>query len=123
MSDEHDFEFRVESRLTSHGVYVDEVIDEDEGFSLTYESVDVDNQGMIPHREVGRVINVFRDLHDDDWAGARIDATVTDLEGRELGTWHVEAEWIDRLHNGDLSEVEFSQQVIDTIEPVAEQEN
>lgn len=123
MSDEHDFEFRVESRLTSHGVYVDEVVDEDDGYSLTYESVDVDNQGMIPHREVGRVINVFRDLHDDDWSGARIDATVTDLDGRKLGTWYAEAEWIDRLHNDDLSEVEFSQKVIDTIEPIAEQEN
>jgi len=120
MSDEHDFEFRVESRLTSHGVYVDEVTDEDEGYSLTYESVNVDNQGMIPHREVGRVINVFRDLHDDNWSGARIEAMVMDFEGRELGTWHVEAEWLDRLHNGDLSEVEFSQKVIETVEPVAE---
>lgn len=123
MSDEHDFEFRVESRLTSHGVYVDAVTDEEEGYSLTYESVNVDNQGMVPHREVGRVINVFRDLHADDWSGARIEAVVMDFEGRELGTWHVEAEWIDRLHNDDLSEEEFSQKVIDTIEPVAEQEN
>lgn len=121
--DIEDFEFQVESRLTSHGVYVDEVTEQEDGYSLTYESVNVDNQGIIPNREVGRVINVFRDLHDDDWSGARIEAVVMDFDGNKLGTWHVEAEWIDRLHNGDLSEIDFSQKVIETVEPVAEQEN
>jgi hypothetical protein len=58
---------------------------------------------------------VFRDLHDDDWSGIDIDATVLDFEGTEQGTWHVEAAWIDDLHNGDLSETEFSGKVIDTV--------
>jgi hypothetical protein len=122
MSDEHDFEFQVESRLTSHGVYVDEVDEGENHYDVTYESVAVDSEGIVPHREVGRVINVFRDLHPDDWAGADIEAEVTDLEGDALGTWHVEAEWIDRLHNGDLSETDFSEMVIETIEPAAPEE-
>ena len=118
MSDEQDFEFRLESRLTSHGVYVQNVDDHDEGFTVEYESFAGDSEGVIPHREVGRVINVFRDLHPDDWSGADIDAVVTDFDGNELGTWHTEAEWIDELHNGDRTEIEFSQQVVDTIEHV-----
>ena len=122
MSDEHDFEFQVESRLTSHGVYVDEVEEGESHYTVTYESVAVDSEGIVPHREVGRVINVFRDLHPDDWTGAEIEAKVTDLDGDPLGTWHVEAEWLDRLHNGELSEVDFSEKVIETIEP-AEQED
>lgn len=120
MSDEHDFEFQVESRLTSHGVYVDEVVEGENRYSVTYESVAVDSEGIVPHREVGRVINVFRDLHPDDWTGAEIEARVTDLDGDPLGTWHVDAEWLDRLHNGDLSEVDFSEKVIETIEPATE---
>ena len=116
MSDDEDFGFHVESRLTSHGVYVDEVDQHEGGYRLTYESVSAENEGSVPHREVGRVINVFRDLHDDDWTGADIDATVTDFEGVEQGTWHVEAAWLDALHNGELTEVEFSQKVLETIE-------
>ena len=112
-----DFEFRVESRLTSHGVYVEDVEETEAGYSLTYESIAVADEGVVPHREVGRVINVFRDLHDDDWAGDRIEGDVLDLDGNHRGTWHVEAEWLDDLHNGDLTEVEFSQKVVDTIEP------
>lgn len=111
-----DFAFRIESRLTSHGVYVEDVEQSGEGYSLTYESIAVADEGAVPHREVGRVINVFRDLHADDWAGARIEGDVLDLDGNHRGSWHVEADWLDDLHNGDLTEIEFSQRVVDTIE-------
>jgi len=116
MTDE--FAFQIESRLMSHGVYVTEVdaADESERYHVTYESMAAD-AGTIPHREIGRVINVFRDLHDDDWAGAEIAGTVLDLEGRERGRWHVEADWLDELHNGELTETEFSGRVIETVEP------
>ncbi|MFT4921157.1 MAG: hypothetical protein ACI8XM_000352 [Haloarculaceae archaeon] len=113
-----DFTFQLESRLTSHGIYVDEVEHAEEGYTLTYESISADNEGVVPHREVGRVINVFRDLHDDDWEGVRIEATVTDLDGESRGRWHAEQEWFDELHNGDLTEVDFSERVIETIELV-----
>lgn len=116
MVDDEEFEFQIEARLTSHGVYVDEVDHEEATYSITYESISTANEGAVPHREVGRVINVFRDLHEDDWEGERIEAVVTDLDGVEQGTWHVKQEWIDKLHNGDLTEVEFSQKVVDTIE-------
>ena len=110
-----DFEFAVESRLTSHGVYVRTVEDDDDRYLVTYESLAAE-KGAIPHREVGRVINVFRDLHGDDWEGIDIEGTVLDLDGNERGTWHVEASWFDALHNGDLSEVEFSRKVIGTVQ-------
>jgi len=107
---------RIESRLVSHGVYVQEVSTSEDSYRLTYESVAADDAHAIPHREVGRVINVFRDLHDDDWQGADIEASVTDLDGNDLGRWHVRQEWLAALGDGDLSEVEFSQRVIGTIE-------
>lgn len=107
---------RAESRLVSHGVYAEEVTVEADTYRLTYESVAADDAHDIPHREVGRVINVFRDLHADDWSGADIEATVLDLEGAELGEWHVQQEWLGTLHEGDLTEVEFSERVLETIE-------
>jgi hypothetical protein len=110
-----DFEFQIESRLTSHGIYVEEVVDDDGRFEVIYESMAAD-EGVIPHREAGRVINVFRDLHTDDWSGADISGTVLNLDGERQGTWHVEADWIDELHNGELTELEFSERVIETIE-------
>lgn len=115
MSD-NDFTFQIESRLTSHGVYVDEISEVDGGYEISYESISADSDDTVPHREIGRVINVFRDLHDSDWSGAAIDATVTDLDGEPQGSWHVEQEWFDDLHNGDLTEIDFSGRVIDTIE-------
>jgi hypothetical protein len=115
-----DLEFQIESRLTSHGVYVDDVTETEDGFEITYESVAVDSEEIIPHREVGRVINVFRDLHDDDWKGGDISAVVTDFDEHKFGEWEVKQEWFDKLHNGDLTEVEFSEKVIETIQHVEE---
>jgi hypothetical protein len=104
---------QLEARLTSHGVYVTEVT-YDDAFSVTYESIH--SEGSVAHREVGRVVNVFRDVFGEDWDGERIEATVLDLDGEEVGTWHVKASWLDALTDGELSEVEFSSRVVDAIE-------
>ena len=110
-----DFEFQVESRLTSHGVYVQEFVErDDDTYEVTYESINA-APGSVPHMEIGRVINVLRDLHRGDWAGKRVEATVKDIDGEIRGYWYVEAEWFDRLHNGDLSETDFSEKVLDTL--------
>lgn len=114
--DVDDFAFQIESRLTSHGIYVQDVEEVDGAYQVVYESMAAD-EGVIPHREVGRVINVFRDLHADDWSGADISGTALDLDGERQATWHVEAAWIDALHNDDLTELQFSERVIDSIEP------
>ena len=114
---ERDFEelaFQVESRLMNHGVYVTDFAEEEGDYHLTYESAAADT-GVIPHRELGRVINVFRDLHSDDWEGADIEGEVLDLDGEKLGDWYVAASWLDGLHNGTLSEEAFSERVIETL--------
>mgnify|MGYP006281125311 CR=1 FL=1 len=113
MSDD-DLATQLENRLMSHGVYVDVFEQRDDGYYMEYESLYAD-EGVIPHREVGRVINVFLDLHDDDWAGADIEAVVTDLEGNLEGDWHVEQAWLAALLADELSETEFSEKVIGTL--------
>ena len=121
MSDqEQDFEFLVESRLTGFAVYLTDFAETDEGYTLTYESIAADETGAIPHREVGRIVNVFRDIEPEPVA---IQGTVADLDGRHLGEWHVEREWLERLEDDDLTEVEFSEKVIDSIEPADPESN
>ena len=114
MSDE-DLATRLEHRLMSHGVYVTAFESTDGGYALEYESLYAE-EGVIPHREVGRVINVFLDLHDDDWSGVDIEAVVTDLEGEPQGDWRVDADWFAALNAGSLSETDFSAKVIATLE-------
>lgn len=109
-------EEQVEMQLTKHGVYVDELQYSTDACQLTYESAAVDANGVIPHQEVGKVINAIRETHSNSWEGVDISATVTDFDGTDCGRWHVDQEWLDDLHNDDLSEVVFSEKVIDTIE-------
>lgn len=120
-SDDHEADvdpFQIESRLTSHAIYVSEFEgSQNDGYRLAYESMAAD-QGAVPHRELGRVINVFRDLFGEDWAGTRIDATVCDLDGNPVATWHCEREWLADLAAGELTELEFSDLVVDSLEPV-----
>ena len=106
---------RLEARLTSHGVYVTDANLDGETIALTYESIDAGASGGVPHREAGRVINVVRDLLEAEQS-VGIDATVLDLEGDERGTWRMDSTWLDALEAGNLSEVDFSERVIDTIE-------
>lgn len=111
---DQDFEFLVESRLTGFGVYLTDLAETPDGYALTYESIAADQAAAIPHREVGRVVNVFRDVADDP---VEIRATVTDMDGTPLGTWHAPREWLAALDSDDMTELEFSERVVDSIEP------
>lgn len=104
---------QLEARLTSHGVYVTSLDAETNHLTITYESVTGGQTGAVPHREVGRVINVVRDLTESP---VEIRGTVTDLDDEPIGDWHAEADWLRALEDGDLSEVDFSQRVLETID-------
>ena len=104
---------QLEARLMSHGVYVTSLDVEADSLAITYESVNGGQTGEVPHREVGRVINVVRDLAESPVA---IRGTVTDLDDEPIGDWHAEADWLRALEGGDLSEVDFSQRVLETID-------
>ncbi|WP_458209994.1 hypothetical protein [Haladaptatus sp. NG-SE-30] len=104
---------QLEARLMSHGVYTTSVETDEERLKVAYESINAGQTGAVPHREVGRVINVVRDLTTSPIA---IRGTVADLDGEQIGSWYVEAEWLRALEEDSLSEVDFSQRVIETIQ-------
>lgn len=104
---------RLENRLMSHGVYVTDFALDDDGLHVKYETA---AQGeSVPHREVGRVLNVFIDAREEGWDPVDIHGWVTDLDGEERGSWRAEAGWMRALENGNLSETDFSQLVLTTI--------
>lgn len=102
-----------EARLTSHGVYVTSLDRGENGIDLEYESIDAGQIDEVPHQEIGRVINVYREMTDEP---TDINALVADLDGESIGTWRADGEWLDRLADDDLSEVEFSGRVLETID-------
>ncbi|ADJ15391.1 hypothetical protein [Halalkalicoccus jeotgali] len=102
-------------RLMGQGVYFESVEHSTDRIEIDYETV-APGEG-VPHRQIGRVITVFRDAIEEGWEPTTIEARVHDSEDGTLrGTWHMNEEWLYELESGDLSEVEFSGQVLETLE-------
>lgn len=114
---DEDRRFALESRLTNNGCYLQSVAVEGDTYAVTYQSVAADQHGEVPHQQVGDVVNVFRELFDhEDWAVRSVEATVTNLDDEEMGTWRAESDWFDALDAGDLTEVEFSRRLVASLE-------
>jgi hypothetical protein len=114
---DEDRRFALESRLTNNGCYLQSITVEGDTYAMTYQSVAADQHGEVPHQQVGDIVNVFRELFDhEDWPVRGVDATVTDLDDDQMGTWHAEAAWFEALEAGDMTEVEFSRRLVATLE-------
>jgi hypothetical protein len=114
MSAPEDIYERIENRLVSHGIYVTD-LERDEELLVTYETVHAADDG-VPDRDIGRLCNVLRDFREEGWEPVDLRAVVTDLDGERLGTWRVEAAWFRELGGDEISETEFSQRVLETVE-------
>ncbi|WP_137283207.1 hypothetical protein [Halorussus salinisoli] len=112
--DDEDLRERLEQRLMSHGVYVTDLETDDGTLRIDYETA-TPGDG-IPHREVGRVLNRLLALCDDGWDPTDVAGTVSDIDGNRLGTWRADGEWLVAHDRGELSDVDLSQRVLDTIE-------
>lgn len=106
---------RVSNRLVSQGVYFEAA--ERTGDRLEIEYRTISPGDGVPHQQIGQVINTFRDVLDDGWEPTTIEATVFDVnEGYRRGSWRMEEDWLRALEADELSEVEFSGRVLDTLE-------
>jgi len=71
----------------------------------------------VHHQEMGRALNALIELAEgDDWEPTRVEATVVLAPGTVLGTWHAERDWFEGLLDYRLSETEFSQKVLGTLD-------
>jgi hypothetical protein len=104
----------LEGELRSNAISVEE-IDRGETIDLTYLTAFPGKR--VNHQEMGRACNTFIDLAEaDDWSPRRVEATVLRSDDDVLGTWHIEPEWIEGLIQYRLSEEDFSERVLDTLE-------
>ncbi|GAB3668917.1 hypothetical protein [Halopiger thermotolerans] len=133
-SDERPVGVALENRLMSHGIYVNEVArladeaDEHEqdpddepiaardGTDVRLEYETVAEVDVVTSDEVGAVVRTLLAIADErEWTPGRLEVTSLTTDGDLRGRWRVEAEWFDRLGD-DLSELEFSERVLETIE-------
>ncbi|MEM4782104.1 MAG: hypothetical protein QXG03_11175 [Halalkalicoccus sp.] len=105
-------------RLMGQGVYFREVDRYDDRIEIEYETVAPGNG--VPHQQIGRMINVFREAVEEGWEPTTIEATVIDAESdRCRGSWRMKEAWLHALEAGELSEVDFSGRVLDTLDEPA----
>ncbi|WP_336000680.1 hypothetical protein [Halorientalis halophila] len=119
MSAPEDVYERIENRLVSHGLYVTDLERGEEALEVTYETVHVDADAEapgVPDRDIGRLCNVLREFREEGWDPVDLRAVATTLEGERLGTWRAEAAWFRELGRDDITETEFSQRVLETVE-------
>ncbi|MFB6084873.1 MAG: hypothetical protein ABEJ94_11590 [Halorientalis sp.] len=116
MSAPDDVYQRIENRLVSHGLYVTD-LDRGDPLEITYETVHADaDADTVPDRDIGRLCNVLRDFREEGWDPVDLRAVVTDLDGERLGSWRADAAWFRQLGRDEISETEFSQRVLETVE-------
>lgn len=103
----------LEAELRTNGISV-ESCDAGAPVNLTYMTAFPGER--VDRGEVGRVCNTFIELlAADRWEPARVNATVVRTPGDVMARWHAEPEWLRGVERGDLSEVEFSTRVVETI--------
>ena len=124
MNDDRPLSETLENRLMGQGIYL-ESWDRTPGsredgagatpvVSLEYETVAT--APSVTSDEVGTVVRILLAAVEerDGWETATLEATSYATDGTVRGCWRVEREWFRRLHD-DLTEVEFSQRVLETI--------
>ncbi|MFC4437698.1 MULTISPECIES: hypothetical protein [Natrialbaceae] len=120
----------LENRLMSNGIYVTDVawLDDDSdaddlprdgtGLTLTYETVS--ESSAVTSDEVSAVVRTLLSIAEErEWTPGRLEVTSRTTDGALRGRWHVEAEWFAGLGT-ELSEIEFSQRVLETIGDVSD---
>jgi hypothetical protein len=112
--DEANLRERLEQRLMSHGVYVEDLEMQGDTLRIAYETATPGDH--VPQREVGRVLNRLLAAQDEGWDPTDVRGEVYSIDGDQRGTWHAEGEWLVAHGEGDISDVELSQRVIDTID-------
>ncbi|NKE37004.1 hypothetical protein GWG54_14475 [Natronococcus sp. JC468] len=128
MGSDHAVETALENRLMSNGIYVtdvswpggDEAPADGAAIDLEYETVA--EAPVVTTDEVSAVVRMLLAVAEErGWTPGRLEATSLSTDGELRGDWHVEADWFAGL-GVELSEVEFSQRVLETVSRPSEVE-
>lgn len=105
----------VEGDLRSNGISVEAIQTDDEAVRVEYLTA---FPGVhVNHTEMGRVLTTFIDRAEaGEWDPVRVEATVLRHQDDVQGTWHAEAEWFRKYLDYELSDEDFSELVLETLE-------
>lgn len=104
----------LESELRNHQISVESVT-VDDAVSVTYLTAFPGKH--VNHGEVGRACNAFIDLHEAGrWEPRPVEATAIRADDDVQATWRIEPAWIEGLASYRLSEEQFSERVLATVE-------
>lgn len=104
----------LEAELRSNGISVESI---SSGDVVDVEYLTAFPGNHVNHQEMGRALNTFLDLLEADrWEPTRVEATVLRSDDDVQGTWHAAPEWFDALASYRISEEDFSERVLDTLE-------
>lgn len=71
----------------------------------------------VNHGEVGRACTAFIELaREGRWDPKPVEATALRAADDVQGSWRIEPEWIEALNDYRISEEDFSERVLDTLE-------
>lgn len=101
-------------RLMAQGVYFESVEKHEDRIEIEYETI-APGEG-VPHQQIGRMINIFREAVEEGWEPTTIEATAVDGDGEIRGTWKMDVEWLHALENDELSEIDFSERVLESLD-------
>lgn len=89
---------------------------ENQGDTFVVEFTTFSQDGNQLAGDVGYVAGAYSGMVDEGYSSDRMEATVLNAAGEEIGTFHVEEEWGEEFASGEMSDEEFGQLVIDTFE-------
>ncbi|WP_224268273.1 hypothetical protein [Haloprofundus salinisoli] len=107
----------IEEELRGNGINVEEVDvgDGSDGVDLTY--MTAFPAAHVNHREVGQALTAFIDLaREGEWKPEPVRATSVRIDDDVQGRWRAEAEWFEDYLSYGLSDEDFSELVLDTLE-------
>jgi hypothetical protein len=106
----------LEEELRGNNISVEEVhVDDEGGVDVTY--LTAFPAAHVHHREVGQALTAFIDLaQSGEWDPEPVHATIVRTDDDVQGRWRAEPEWFEGYLSYNLSDEDFSELVLDTLE-------
>ncbi|QIB75034.1 hypothetical protein GL213_05285 [Halogeometricum borinquense] len=105
----------MEGDLRSNGISVESLRVGEETVTVEYLTAFPDVH--VNHAEIGRVLTTLIDRAEaGEWDPIRVEATVLRHENDVQGTWHAEAAWFHQYLDYELSDEDFSELVLQTLD-------
>lgn len=113
LSDEESLQ-AIETVIESYDITVESVEREGDTIQLSYSSTQTTQRGIA--EEMGYVSGAYAGAVAEGESADRMEVEVYTVTGELAGTFHVERKWAVQYNNDEISNTEFSQRILQTLE-------